>query len=185
VVVLSNPARPWSLAAWICIAALMGCVQPQGNDNGLINHDPDRPISSEHWEVYEVPKDQAAMASVVSATRNGSLHVLCEKNDESVILIGSKDGAELKDTSITVTFDGNITTNYPWVTTTGEDGWGVGLVENQKDFWPALAALRQHRAVEVVVSESGKEWRRLQFTLARADEAIDLVFKECGKPADG
>ena len=49
----------------------------------------------------------------------------------------------------------------------------------------AIQALKQHRSAEVVVTASGKEWRRLEFTLARAGEAIDLAFRQCGRPIDG
>jgi hypothetical protein len=164
----------------------MGCAQPQGNDNGLINHDPHSAMRSDHWQFHKLPNDEVTMASVVATARNGMLSIFCDEQKELTLLIDSSDGTELKETSVALTFDGNVATDYDWFSSSrNEDGWSVALFDDQKSFWPAIEALKRHRSVEVVVSESGKEWRRFQFTLASAAEAIDLALKECGMEDHG
>jgi len=150
-------------------------------------HDPDlavysdaRLMSSKQWEVYQ-PERQSAMASVVADARDASASVLCDGKGGLSIQLNSHDGRALKKQSLTVAFDQGAAADYPWYTNT-EDGWNFILLDDQTDFRSVIADLKMHKTLEAVVSESGKEWRRYQFTLAKADAAIDYVLKLCGKP---
>jgi hypothetical protein len=169
------------LAASVSGCAPQGAPRPPAGDSRLKVYSEHRLISSEQWEVYQ-PEEHSAMASIVAVARNGSVGVLCDGKGGLSIHINSHDGRELKAPSIEVSFDQATPSDYSWVTIPpAEDGWGFGLVDDQKDFQPAIAALKQHETLEAVVSESGKDWRRYQFTLAKAEEAIDYVVKLCGK----
>jgi hypothetical protein len=174
---LRNLAPVWLTA--IALTILSGCVQPQGGDDGVIASF----YSADHWEYYGRSSDrEPAMASVAAAARNGVLSVLCGSENYLTILIESPDGTELKETSVKLTFDGTVATDYDWFANSeNEEGWAVALFDDEESFWPAINDLKQHRSAEVVISEAGKEWRRFQFTLTGAGDAIDRTVKDCGK----
>ena len=166
------------------LALLMaGCV-PQGapsgtTESGVEIHSDSRLISSKQWEVYQ-PDPASAMASVVANARDANISVLCDGKGHLSVQLHSHDGRELKSQSLTVKFDQGVAADYPWNSDT-EEGWIFVLLDDDADFATVVADLRRHKSLEAVVSEDGKEWRRYQFTLAKADAAIDYVVKLCGK----
>ncbi len=166
------------------MVSVTGCTQQrtpssQPGDPNVVIYSDERLISSERWEVYQ-PDQRSAMASVVANPRKASAAVFCDGEGGLSIQLNSHGGRELKNQSVTVAFDQGVAADYPWHTST-EEGWSFVLLDSQEDFAPVITALRQHRMLEAVVSESGKEWRRYQFTLAKADAAIGYVLKLCGK----
>jgi len=173
------------VAGVLLAVSVIGCAPksappPQVGDSGLkIHNEPNNRMSSEQWEVYQ-PAERSGMASVVAVARNASASVLCDGKGGLSIQIDSHDGRELKNPSLKVTFDQGVAADYPWHSNT-EEGWGFILLDSQKDYAPIIGELKQREILEAVVSESGKEWHRYQFTLAKADEAIDYVVKLCGK----
>jgi len=161
-----------------------GCVPQsappsQAGDSKLAIYSDERRMSSKQWEVYQ-PEEHSAMASIVAGARNASASVLCDGKGGLSIQLNSHDGRELKNQTLMLAFGQDAAADYPWYTDT-EEGWNFVLLDSQKEYGPVIAALKQNQTLEAVVSESGKEWRRYQFTLARAGEAIDYVVTLCRK----
>jgi hypothetical protein len=178
--------RKHGLALLLMAVALaaFGCAQPQGGaDKLVIIKDPEQMLSRSRWEVLELPGEASVLASVTDSTGDILLALSCDDDDSLGLLIGRREGSQLQNPSLALTWDGEDEVERRWNAVPDEEVWAFGVLEDHSAFWPSITRLRQHRSLEAVVSAADQPEQRYRFSLAQAAGAIDYVLAKCGKKA--
>jgi hypothetical protein len=174
------------ITGFLCAAApallAAGCAQPQRSApfdfDGTLGTG-----SAEHWEVLH-DSHGTVTAEIVTPARDAYVDVACAEDNLLTFIVSftvptSSAAANRK---LSLAFDDAAPVPYPMLPmdeNVRESAFGT--YARWPAFWRAVAALKQHRSVEVI-ADTGNDIVKRRMTLDGAAPAIDQILAACGNP---
>lgn len=173
------------VAAAALLLLTSACAQ-QGGMSGTAG--PNAMIPNDHWTLSTFDQDgQYSIASVMASTNDDLLNVTCDPTDIYVSINPKRSlPAVVANRGLALAFDGGAPIAQHWKTGTltgsgfgSQDYFEVDAGDPQFD--AVIAAFKQHREVDVSITDSGTEVQHQTFTLNGAPEQIAKVEAACKK----
>jgi len=179
-------------AMTVAIGALLlaGCAPHGAGNSPAIVTDPNFRLGPGRWEALDVPGEKDTAAMIVGRTDRADLFSVSCRRETKALFIGFSSrqtvDAAAGERRLTLAYDDGAPMTEAWIDASAPPSdMGFGAFEDTSGFWDTIAALRQHKSIDAVVSGQSGELHHSSFTLEGATAAIDYVLTACGKKLPG